>query len=233
MQHEQRRKQAVKVLGHVEQRRFSQLITMSFPSLAAALAEFYHLLHSPARQPVGVFEKREQSSSVPKLAGIALSAELVFLYQQYTCDISVTYANITLVPVDGLARRQEGFASFSVDAGNTLQPNPTWVKGWTVFADINDDPIVADTTVPGTPIYAAIEGVEYQAIAPSLATFIQLLSEMLKTEDRYQHARPDSSQDIEKWVLFKETTLIPHFLRQAATLLDSQHLAALDNFLHT
>ncbi|MGI4743310.1 MAG: hypothetical protein ACRYG7_49800 [Janthinobacterium lividum] len=164
-------------------------MTTSFPSLAAALAEFYQLLHSPTRQLVGVFGKREPSSGSASLAGIALSDELAFLYQQYTCDMMVTYANIAFTPVDKLARRQEGFASVSVDAGKTLQPNPTWVKGWTVFADINDDPIVADTTAPGTPVYAAIEGVQYHAIAPSLAVFIQLLNEMLKTEDRYQQVR--------------------------------------------
>lgn len=179
-----------------------------------------------------MFEKREPSSGSASLAGIALSDELAFLYQQYTCDMMVTYANITFTPVDKLARRQEGFALVSVDAGKTLQPNPTWVQGWTVFADINDDPIVADTTAPGTPVYAAIEGGQYHAIAPSLAVFIQLLNEMLKTENHHQQARPASSEDIEQWILFKEKTLAPHFISRAATLLDSQQLAALDNFLH-
>jgi hypothetical protein len=59
------------------------------------------------------------------------------------------------------------------------------------------------------------------------------MNELLKTEDRYAQMRPARDQDIEEWIRFKETTLIPNFLAQAATLLDGQHLTALDDFLHS
>jgi hypothetical protein len=201
--------------------------------LAAALAELDQLLHAPSRHLIGRFEKRVPSSGLSTVAGLTLSAELAFFYQQYAADLIVSYANIAFTPLENLARRQAGFASFSKDAGKTWQQDPTWPAGWVVFADVNDDPIVADTISAGTPIYAGIEGVAYQAIAPSLAVFFQLVNEMLKTEDHYEQARADRSQDSEAWILFKETTLIPRFLDQAASLLDSQHLAALDAFLHS
>jgi hypothetical protein len=135
---------------------------MPDPQLATALVEFEYLLHAPSRQLIGRFEKREPPGVLPPVTDLPMSAEVAFFYQQYAGDMVVTYANIAFTPFEKLARRQEGFASFSLDVGKTLQPDPNWATGWLVFADSNDNPIVADTTSAGTPIYAAIEGIDYQ-----------------------------------------------------------------------
>ncbi|RZK88417.1 MAG: hypothetical protein EOO62_37695 [Hymenobacter sp.] len=205
---------------------------MNMPSLALALEDFYQISQRHPEQVLGSFEKRAQPRLLPQLPSVRLSPELGYLYSHYHCDALFGHPSIAFTSFEELERRQEGFATYSTDGGRTLHPNPDWNPAWTVFADVNDDPIVADTGTAGTPVYAAIEAVDYELIAPSLAIFFTMLTQMMAVTASLKAQQP-TSDDTEERITFKEEVEIPAVLKQMATVADSQYVRALGYFLYS
>jgi hypothetical protein len=131
-----------------------------------------------------------------------------------------------------LLRGQEGFATFSTDLGETMQPDPAWNQQWTVFADVNDNPIVADAGAAKTPVWAAIEAVDYEAVAPSLASFFLMLTEMMEVTAALRAQQP-ASENIEVVIAFREEVEVPATLKRLNEVVDSQYVRAWGHFLYS
>ena len=169
---------------------------------------------------------------MPVLPTVRLSPELEYFYSWYHCDALVGSAGVAITPFEELERRQEGFASFSTDLGKTMQPDPAWNQQWTVFADVNDNPIVADAGGAGTSVLAAIEAVDYEVVAPSLASFFLMLIEMMEVTASLKAQQP-AGEDIEVVIAFREEVEVPATLRSLNKVVDSQYVRAWAHFLYS
>ena len=206
---------------------------MAMSSLISALEEFYYTSSLYKDKVFGTFEKRNTPLSLIKHPTVLLSPELEYFYSHYHCDaVFGSAADISFTSFESLERRQEGFSSSSNDFGKTMQRVPDWNKHWTVFSDVNDNPIVADTGATGTPVYAAIEAVNYEVIAPSLTVFFQMLTEMLKVTESLKSQQPQSD-DIEDWINFREQLETPAKLQRLSEFVDEKYVKAFDNFLYS
>jgi hypothetical protein len=183
-------------------------------------------------QVYGEFEKRKVPRVLPKLPTVRLSPELEYFYSYYHCNGLFGSAGISITSIEKLERRQEGFASFSTDQGKTLQPDPAWNPQWTVFADVNDDPIVANTGQAGTPILAAIEAIDYKEIAPSLETFFLMLTEMMEVTASLKAQQP-LSEDTEEWIKFGIEVEAPATLKRLSEVVDNRYVQAWGHFLYS
>jgi len=205
---------------------------MNEQSLADVLDRFYETSKRYKDQVLGDFEKRQEPRLLPRLPTVRLSPELEYFYSWYHCDALFGSAGVSITPFEGLERRQEGFASFSTDLGKTMQPDPAWNRQWTVFADVNDNPIVADTGAAGTPVLAAIEAVNYEAVAPSLASFSLVLTEMMEVTASLKAQQP-ASEDIEVLISFGEKVEIPATLKRLSEVVASPYVRAWGHFLYS
>lgn len=203
---------------------------METKSLAAVLDRFYETSQRCKEQVYGDFEKRKEPLLLPKLPTIRLSPELEYFYSWYYCD--ALFGSIAFTPIEQLERRQEGFSSFSTDSGKTMQPDPTWNQQWTVFADVNDNPIVADAGEAGTPVWAAIEAVDYEAVAPSLESFFRMLTEMMEVTASLKTQQP-TSDDTEEWIAFGVEIKAPAILKRLTEVVDSRYVQAWGHFLYS
>ena len=113
-----------------------------------------------------------------------------------------------------------------------MQPDPAWNQQWTVFADVNDNPIVADAGAAGTPVLAAIEAVDYEVVAPSLASFFLMLIEMMEVTASLKAQQP-AGEDIEVVIAFREEVEVPATLRSLNKVVDSQYVRAWAHFLYS
>jgi len=208
------------------------VLNMDERTLADVLDRFYETSRRYKDQTLGDFEKRQAPLLLPKLPTVKLSPELEYFYSWYHCDIIVGSAGVAITSFDGLERRQEGFASFSTDLGKTMQPNPAWNQQWTVFADVNDNPIVADVGTAKTPVLAAIEAVDYEVVAPSLASFFRMLTEMMEVTASLKTQQP-TSEDIEVLIAFREEVEIPATLKRLREVVDSSYVRAWGHFLYS
>ena len=173
---------------------------MSLEKLKVTIENFRKATLTCENYVYGSIEKRTTPILLTEIPEIKLSPELEFLYSNYDFDLTVGN-NIDLTRFDKLVNRQHGFATFSVDGGKTQIPDPKWTSGWTVIADMNDDPIVANTNIDGTPILAAIEAVDYLEIAASLDIFFQILTELIYSSQLHKENEPDSDEDFEGWIV--------------------------------
>jgi hypothetical protein len=205
---------------------------MNEKSLADVLDRFYETSKRYEDQVLGDFEKRQEPRLLPRLPTIRLSPELEYFYSWYHCDALIGSAGVSITPFEGLEKRQEGFASFSTDLGKTMQPDPAWNQQWTVFADVNDNPIVADAGAAGTPVWAAIEAVDYEAVAPSLASFFLMLTEMMEVTASLKAQKP-ASEDIEVLISFREEVEIPATLKRLSEVVASPYVLAWGHFLYS
>ena len=203
---------------------------MSLDKLALTLENFRQANLTCEKYLYGKIEKRTNSIYLQEIQEIKLSPELKFLYNNYDFDLTVGN-NIILTNFNQLEKRQHGFSTFSTDGGETQIPDPKWTSGWIVIADMNDDPIVANTSIAGTPVLAAIEAVDYFEIAPSLDVFFQVLTELLKSSELHRGNKPDGDEDFEKWVTYNEKVVQPHFLKQISNILNKQQLNNIETFL--
>jgi hypothetical protein len=201
-------------------------------NLADVLDRFYETSRRYTEQILGDFEKRQAPRLLPKLPTVRLSPELEYFYSWYHCDALIGSAGVSITPFEELERRQEGFASFSTDLGKTMQPDPAWNQQWTVFADVNDNPIVADAGAAGTPIWAAIEAVDYEAVAPSLVVFFRMLTEMMQVTASLKTQQP-VSEDIEELIAFREEVEIPATLKRLNEVVDGSYVRAWGHFLYS
>ena len=201
-------------------------------NLADVLDRFYETSRRYKDQILGDFEKRKEPHLLPKLPTVRLSPELEYFYSWYHCDALFGSAGVAITPFEGLERRQEGFASFSTDRGKTMQPNPAWNQQWTVFADVNDNPIVADAGAAETLVLAAIEAVDYEAVAPSLASFFLMLTEMMEVTASLKTQQP-TSEDIEELITFREEVEIPATVKRLNEVVDSSYVRAWGHFLYS
>ena len=201
-------------------------------NLADVLGRFYETSRRHPEQLLGDFEKRKEPRLLPVLPTVRLSPELEYFYSWYHCDALVGSAGVAITPFEELERRQEGFASFSTDLGKTMQPDPAWNQQWTVFADVNDNPIVADAGAAGTPVLAAIEAVDYEVVAPSLASFFLMLIEMMEVTASLKAQQP-AGEDIEVVIAFREEVEVPATLRSLNKVVDSQYVRAWAHFLYS
>ena len=113
-----------------------------------------------------------------------------------------------------------------------MQPDPAWDLQWTVFADVNDDPIVASTGQPGTPVLAAIEAVDYTVIAPSLESFFLMLTEMMEVTASLKAQQP-TSDDTEEWIKFGVEVEAPAILNRLSEVVDNRYVQVLGHFLYS
>lgn len=203
---------------------------METKGLAAVLDKFYETSQRYKEQVYGDFEKRKEPLLLPELPTVRLSPELAYFYSWYHCD--ALFGSVSFTPIEKLERRQEGFSSFSTDSGKTLQPDPTWNRQWTVFADVNDNPIVADAGESGTPIWAAIEAVDYEAVAPSLESFFLMLTEMMEVTASLKTQQP-TSDDTEEWIAFGVEIKAPAILKRLAEVVESRYVQAWGHFLYS
>ena len=205
---------------------------MTTSSLPEILDKFYATSRHCKEQVLGDFEKRNAPRLLPEFIAVRLSPELQYFYQWYHCDALFGSANIAITTLEELERRQEGFATFSTDQGKTMQPDPAWNGQWTVFADVNDNPIVADTGQAGTPVLAAIEAVDYEVIAPSLADFFLMLTEAMELTASLQAQRP-TSDDIEEWITFRTEVEAPATLQRLGEVVENRYVQAWGHFLYS
>lgn len=201
-------------------------------SFSNVLDRFYETSKRYKEQVYGEFEKRKEPRLWAKLLTVKLSPELEYFYSWYHCDALFGSPGISITPIERLERRQEGFASFSIDQGKTMQPDPAWDLQWTVFADVNDDPIVASTGQAGTPVLAAIEAVDYAVIAPSLESFFLMLTEMLEVTASLKAQQP-ISDDTEEWIRFRAKVEAPAILNRLSEVVDNRYVQALGQFLYS
>ena len=201
-------------------------------NLADVLDRFYETSKRYKEQVYGNFEKRKEPRLLPKLPTVRLSPELEYFYSWYHCDAIFGSAGVAITPFEGLERRQEGFASFSTDLGKTMQPDPAWNQQWTVFADVNDNPIVADAGAAETLIWAAIEAVNYEEIAPSLAVFFVMLTEMMQVTASLELQQP-ASEDIEVLITFHTEVEEPATLKRLSEVVDGHYVRAWGHFLYS
>jgi hypothetical protein len=205
---------------------------MDNEKLTLAIENFREATIKCKTYTLGKIEKRQNPLSQVDISEIKLSSELDFFYRNYDCNLITINSNIALTPLTDLVRRQYGFATYSKDYGKTEIPDPAWTDGWIVFADMNDDPIVANTNIKGTPILAAIEGVNYIEIAPSLDVFFQILTKLLTSSQFHKENEPDADEDFEEWISYNEEIVQPYFLQQVTEMLDEEHLQNLKTFLY-
>jgi hypothetical protein len=205
---------------------------MNVRSLPEILDRFYATSQRHKEQVLGGFEKRNAPSLLPKFLTIRLSPELQYFYRRYHCDALFGSVSIAITPLEELERRQEGFATFSTDQGRTMKPNPAWNEQWTVFADVNDNPIVADAGQAGTPVLAAIEAVDYEVIAPSLADFFLMLTAAMEVTALLRAQRP-TSDDIEEWITFRTEVEAPATLKRLEEVVENRYVQAWGHFLYS
>ncbi|GEM_PF-1951954 len=203
---------------------------MSLDKLNTAIGDFIQQSLSCETNILGTIEKKQNPISLKNLP-IKLSPELDFLYTNYDCNITITGNNIAFTEFHNLIKRQEGFATYSIDGGKTQIKNPNWTEGWIVIADMNDDPIAANTNIEETPILAAIEGVNYMEIAPSLSAFFQILTELLKSSQLHKENEPDADENFEEWITYNQEIVQPNFLEQIRRIVNDEHLQNLKDFL--
>lgn len=79
-----------------------------------------------------------------------------------------------------LYRQQLGYRWITTADPNTLVASPHWPEHHVVIANYNSDPIIVDTSAPGSPVYGAIEGGQAKLLAKSLADFFQSLSILIE-----------------------------------------------------
>ena len=203
---------------------------MNSSTLAETFENFRKTVLAYEDNVVGMFNQRDDLLEINKIEE-PLSEELKYLYRNYDIDIRFSYCNIGLCSFDFLPKLQKSYKYFSKDYGKTLELDNNWNKNWIVIADMNDDPIVADTGESGTPIYAAIEGVNYVKIAPSLEIFFKILTELLKTECEMNKIGPCEEENFEEYVAFYEKEITPCFLENVKNILDVEYLNNLQEFL--
>lgn len=124
---------------------------------------------------------------------ILLSPELEYLYSHYEMLDEKAAGTLKLksAPVligDGillsfaapehLYRQQLGYRWIGDPA--SPQESADWPPHHVVIAVYNDDPIIVDTSQPGSPVYAAFEGGDPEPIAASLADFFTTLAIMIE-----------------------------------------------------
>jgi hypothetical protein len=205
---------------------------MDIKGLPEVLDRFYATSQRYKNQVLGNFEKRNAPRLLPEFLTVKLSPELQYFYRWYHYDALFGSVNIAITPLEELERRQEGFATFSTDQGQTMQPDPAWNEQWTVFADVNDNPIVADAGQAGTPVLAAIEAVDYEVIAPSLADFFLMLTEAMELTASLQEQQP-TSDDIEAWITFRTEVEAPATLKRLREVVENRYVQAWGNFLYS
>jgi hypothetical protein len=192
--------------------------------LANEIETFYGTLLACKKYVMGTFNKRTEPLNITN-SDLVLSNELKYLYSNYDVNVTLISKNIHLVGIDKLSEKQKGFKYISNDSGKTFEINKKWNKNWVVFADMNDDPIVADISEKRTPVYAGIEARNYIKIAPSLDIFFKILIEFLKT---YEKNESDLDEDSDEYIEYENDTIIPYFKEQIAKTLD---LKCLNNFI--
>jgi len=204
-------------------------------TLTETLENFREMVLNCKERVVGIFDKRQVLLEIPNIEE-PFSEELKYLYQNYDIDLRLNYCNIGLTCFEQLYEKRGMTYSYKYIYDRKTKKyelDKDWNKGWIVIADMNDDPIVADTGVVGTPIYAAIEAVDYKKIAPSLEIFFKVLTKLLKAEKENNKDGPNASEDFEKHITFYKEVITPYFLKQVEKILDKECLNNLEWFLFT
>jgi hypothetical protein len=189
--------------------------------LAKELDIFYQTTLDCKEYILGKFDKRP-SFNINNM-DIQLSDELKYLYTNYNLDFRFIIRNIYLPNFDKLNKKQYGYKYISNDLGKTFELNNKWDNNWLVFADMNDDPIVADISIIGTPIYAAIEARNYMKISPSLDIFVKILTELLKS------LKEKNVEDLDDD--YEEDVIMPYFLEKVERILDKEYFKNFKNFI--
>jgi len=190
-------------------------------SFIAAVEEFHSYFQKDKKEQfVGTFEKLAQVRALQKINGINLSPELEYFYSRYEPDFVFGYLTISFTSYSRLSSRQKGYE----DSLNS---------GWTIFADMDDDPIVGNNNIRGTEILAAIEGISYYTIAPSLEKFVILCQILLETEIDNKAHEPDSEKDFEAYLEHHNKVVRSDFLSRANKLINPEHLSNLEHFFYS
>ncbi|WP_411347644.1 hypothetical protein [Paenibacillus sp. WLX2291] len=124
---------------------------------------------------------------------IPLSPELQYVYSHYeimdpSAEGSLKLKNAAVLIGDGillcfaapdyLDRLQLGHRW--IGDVNAPQESEQWAPQHVVIATYNDDPIIADTSAEGTPVYVSFEGGDAELAAKSLADFFAALTLLIE-----------------------------------------------------
>lgn len=145
---------------------------------------------------VGSFYKRDQVESSLNIGLDIISEDLRFFLTNYYSDGIFYNTNISFCSPQKLLHRQEGY---NLDSSK-----------YTVFADVNEDPIVIDKK---GRIKVAIEAVDYRLISPSLENFLRIQLEFCKFDLENPNIGPDPENDFESYLRFCEKQLYPIYYR--------------------
>ncbi|MEW4370749.1 hypothetical protein [Paenibacillus kandeliae] len=124
---------------------------------------------------------------------IPLSPELQYLYSHYeivdpSAEESLKLKNAAVLIGDGillsfaapehLHRLQSGYRW--IGDVHAPQESEHWSPHHVVIATFNDDPIIADTSTEGTPVYVSFEGGDAKLAATSLADLFAALTLLIE-----------------------------------------------------
>lgn len=157
--------------------------------------EYY--THCQFKEDEIILETNMFSNSIDQR--IPLSPELKFFYDNCTLRKAIledgsilngvsieTGKSIAYISTpEMLYKRQIGFRWVGVK--EPYREDDSWERAWVVIADRNEDPIMVDTSKPGSPVLARYEMNDFTMIAKSLAEFFEVLSIVIEVTYKKYH----------------------------------------------
>ncbi|TVY02066.1 hypothetical protein [Cohnella terricola] len=159
--------------------------------------------YTQSKQPFEFFIKEGEIVHQPNLpkdlidVRIPLSNELKYLYENFRIhgpvrednhqldgvDIDLGNNVLYLYAPDRLLKRQSGYRW--IDKEGQYDEDPSWNPHWIVIADIDSNPIVVDSSLTNSPVFASYEGGELFSVSDSLARFFDALSVVLQVSHAF------------------------------------------------
>jgi hypothetical protein len=106
----------------------------------------------------------------------------------------------------------------------------SWNPAWVLIGDVAGDPVIAETSRPGTPIMLAIHGsgpLRPTTVAPSPAAFLAAVAAWLRVLKRFDGERLDEDRDFEVKPGFDDA-----FRSELRGLLPEEHVEALMTYIN-
>ncbi|MMZ62563.1 hypothetical protein D1872_247790 [compost metagenome] len=124
---------------------------------------------------------------------IPVSPELMYLYSHYEMRDSKAQgtqklrnaaveigdaAVLFFAAPEHLHRQQLGYRW--IGQSEPYRESETWPRQHVVIANFNDDPLIVDTSVPGSPVYAGVAGGRPECVASSLGDLFLALAILIE-----------------------------------------------------
>ncbi|WBU88465.1 hypothetical protein [Cellulophaga omnivescoria] len=193
----------------------------SLEEFTNTLKDFQSVLRTTKFGSKNDFLNRKNSTPITHVKEQALSAELSYLYSNYSTLLILPHIHINT-----FSSLHPKLHIFGKGSAMTKKHNP-WKNGKVVIAhsfNASAKKIWADTTQEQTPIYVSdLEG-NFLQLTSSINMFFKLLIELCKSYNFNRDKEPKCGSETNLWDLHREKIVSPYFANSIKDLVPQEDI---------